>query len=534
MPNPVLAARGLAARTPLRIKLVAAFLVLAAAGLTLTAFAATAALRSYLLNRLDDQLATAAGPIANRAGGFNAQPDRYGAPPGGSATGSESVPSSGSSRTQPTPSAFYVAFIDPSGRIDAPPTSQFGVTSPPKLPTLTTARLAALHGKPFTVSSRDGHTSWRVVAHELPDDSGGIVVATSMTELNHTVTHLILLELVIGGLVLVLMGGGGYLLIRRSLRPLVEVEHTAEAIAAGDLTRRVTPLPTSTELGRLSDALNSMLGQIETAFAKERDSQRKAKASEDKMRQFVADASHELRTPLTSIRGFAELHRMGATTDEAEVARLMRRVEDEAARMGVLVDDLLLLARLDQQRPLEQAPVDLLEIASDVVHDARVVAPDRAIDLKVSTTSPPVVIGDELRLRQVVRNLMTNALTHTPAGTAVAVIVSTSDGTPPQAVVEIADAGPGLAEQDAAHAFERFYRADSSRSRAGGGTGLGLAIVHGIVTAHGGTVSIDSRPGEGAIFRVSLPLTSPSFLSTSAHDADDDPEAQRADLGQRR
>jgi two-component system, OmpR family, sensor kinase len=489
VPHPLHRISDLAARTPLRIKLVAAILALAAAGLSVAAFAATTSLHSYLLSRVDDQL--------KHATGFGGGPGAFG---GGPSTSDEG------GSTARAPSAFWAAFIDPAGNIEAPPTSQFGVTSPPRLPTLTTARLEALHGKPFTVSSQDGSTSWRVTARELPNGSGGIVVAESLSDLNHTVDHLIVLEAVIGGVVLILMGVGGYFLIRQSLRPLVTVENTAAAIAAGDLTQRVPSLPTSTEVGQLSLALNTMLNQIETAFAKERDSQQRAKASEDKMRQFVADASHELRTPLTSIRGFAELHRMGAATDEADVQRLMRRVEDEASRMGVLVEDLLLLARLDQQRPLERTPVDLLEIASDVVHDARIVAPNRAIDLKVSTISPPIVLGDESRLRQVVHNLMTNAITHSPDGTPIALIVSTYDGQRPRAVIEVADAGPGLTNEQAAHVFERFYRADTSRSRAAGGTGLGLAIVHGIVSAHGGTVSIESGAGEGAIFRVELPL----------------------------
>jgi two-component system OmpR family sensor kinase len=228
------------------------------------------------------------------------------------------------------------------------------------------------------------------------------------------------------------------------------------------------------------------------------------------MRRFVADASHELRTPLTSIRGFAELYRQGAVSDPAEVDRLMRRVEDEASRMGLLVEDLLLLARLDQQRPLRREPVDVLHIVTDAVHDARVLAPDRQIDLDVRSDHPTVVLGDEPRLRQVLTNLVSNALTHTPAGTPVALTVDTAPSPRPgqQGWVRVAvhDRGPGLSPEEQERVFERFYRADPSRTREAGGTGLGLSIVAALVAAHGGRVTVASEPGAGTTFAVDLPL----------------------------
>jgi two-component system OmpR family sensor kinase len=506
----------LAARTPLRIKLVATVLVLAAAGLSVAAVAATTSLHSYLLGRVDDQLRSAAGPITNGYGRFSGfgpgsgfgggpgngptSPDGSGITTDGSATGGGGR----AARSSQPPSQFYIeGFTDTGAEVGALP--QFGhPTSPPKLPRLTIARATTLAGRPFTVGSVKGGSSWRVLIRQLPG-GGTVAIATSLSDVSHTVNHLVLLEVLIGGAVLILMGTGGYLLIRRSLRPLVAVEHTAAAIAAGDLSQRVPELPATTEVGGLSIALNGMLAQIEDAFGKERESQQQARASEQRMRRFVADASHELRTPLTSIRGFAELHRMGAAADTGEVRRMMQRIEDEASRMGVLVEDLLLLARLDQQRPLDRAPVDLLDIVRDIVRDAQVIAPQRSIDLQVHADLPPVVSGDEARLRQVFSNLMGNALTHTPSETPVTVTVRT-DATEPVVVVEVTDAGPGLSTEDAARVFERFYRADPARNRNAGGTGLGLSIVAGLVAAHGGTVSVASEPGEGTAFRVELPL----------------------------
>jgi signal transduction histidine kinase len=375
-------------------------------------------------------------------------------------------------------------------------------------------------GKVLTVPATGGDGRWRVAVQPRRDDSGGsVVVAASLDGIDSTTRQLRLIDLVVSLVVLVALAGVGAAIVRASLRPLVDIEQTARAIAAGDLTRRVPDRDPRTEVGRLGRALNTMLAQIESAFgaraaseASARRSEEAARHSEDRMRRFVADASHELRTPLTTIRGFAELYRQGAARDPAELDRLMRRIEDQAARMGLLVEDLLLLARLDQQRPLDRDPVDLLALAAEAVNDAHAVAPDRQIELVLGTGDGDVgtalvVLGDDQRLRQVLANLVNNALTHTPAGSPVEVRVGTAplDGRP-GAAVEVVDHGPGLTPEQTERVFERFFRADPARSSAAGGTGLGLSIVAALVAVHGGTVQVDSVPGRGARFRVVLPL----------------------------
>jgi two-component system OmpR family sensor kinase len=288
-----------------------------------------------------------------------------------------------------------------------------------------------------------------------------------------------------------------------------------------------------TEVGRLGRSLNAMLAQVEAAFHARENSEAAARRSEERMRQFVADASHELRTPLTAIRGYAEYYRQrgGATGNgaghaapasaepgldadgrlsEPDVDRIMQRVEQESARMGVLVEDMLLLARLDQQRPIERRPVDMLTLAADTVQDARMIAPNRKIELTVGNGAAFIVLGDEARLRQVLTNLMSNALSHTPDGTPidVRILAHGPDGRlpVPSVTIEVDDHGPGLSKEQAERVFERFYRADQARRRKTGGAGLGLAIVRALVAAHGGTTGVDTAPGSGAMFWITLPL----------------------------
>ena len=478
---------------PLRVRLVALLILLVTVALAVTGFVGTSALRSYLVDQQRSQLQERVQSLLQGADDtlqicnqrFRIVGQDLLACVGGSGRG------------------VVVSGGNPAG------------SNLPSLSAITPRSVADNDEEPFTLGAEDGSTTWLLVAAQLSTGEV-VVVGIDLADDRQTLGRLIAIQLVVGVLVLVLLGVTGSLVVRSALRPLVEVEHTAAAIAAGDLSRRVPEGDERTEVGRLSRALNGMLGRIEGAFRAQAASEEQARASETRMRRFVADASHELRTPLTSIRGFAELHRQGAYGgaggDDAETRRMMGRIESEAARMGALVEDLLQLARLDQHRPVAALPVDLGELAADAVHDARAVQPDRPItlDLDDSLTDVPVVLGDEGRLRQVFANLVTNALTHTPAGTPVAVVVSEDPTDPDVVTVTVRDEGPGLAPEAAERVFERFYRADASRARVVGGSGLGLSIVASLVAAHGGTVSLTTAPGDGAAFAVRLPRSGPA------------------------
>ena len=463
----------------LRARLLIVTVGLVAVGLMVADVLTYRALATSLSQRLDEQLQQAQ-PFAVHA----LQQD-----------GSGGFGEPGPMEAVGPPAGTYAAFLDPSGAIvrdtffDAPG----GTTpAPPTLPADLPGSTGGGTGTTtFTASSTDG-IDYRTEATGPLPDRGTLVVGIPLTEAQATLHRLVRIELLVTLGVIVLVAGLAWWLVRVGLRPLEGIGETAGAIAAGDLSRRVEPADDRTEVGRLGTSLNTMLAQIEVAFEERR-------ASEARLRRFIADASHELRTPLTSIRGYAELFRRGASARPEDLATSMARIEAEAERMGVLVDDLLLLARLDQGRPLEHDPVDLARVAADAVDAARAIDPARPIELDAS--APAMLPGDAGRLRQVLDNLLENARVHSPAGTPTRVQVR-RDGT--DVVLTVADEGPGMDADTATRAFERFYRGDPARSRATGGAGLGLSIVAAIVEAHGGTVAL-LPTDTGATFEVRIP-----------------------------
>ncbi|MGV9381515.1 ATP-binding protein [Nonomuraea sp. NPDC003707] len=408
----------------------------------------------------------------------------------------------------------FVAYLAADGSV----LRELGDLAGPALPRLDSAAVAARAGQPFTVNGTDGD-EWRAVALPRagtngprpgsgsggtslgPADHTAVVAAVSLAELHTTVDRLRAACLLTGAVLLGVLALVGGVAIRAGLAPLRRVEETAAAIADGDLTRRVPePAGLSTEVGRLARSLNKMLAQIEQGVAAKVE-------SEARMRRFVADVSHELRTPLFGIKGFSELYRMGGT----EAGPALARIESESGRLARLVEDLLLLAGLDESDGpgLDLTPMDLRTLAADARHDFAALAPSRPVTFTGPSGGPAAsapVLGDEARLRQVVSNLVGNAITHTPAGTPVRIGVGTDGG---ESVLVIEDEGPGLSPEEEARVFDRFYRADASRARATGGAGLGLAIVRSIVTAHGGRVEVRSAPGKGTAFQVRLPATDP-------------------------
>jgi two-component system, OmpR family, sensor kinase len=471
----------------LRTRLVAGLLALAAVGLVLLAGVTYVEQRHFLYDRVDQQ-ARAALQIANRpapsGAGFGGGFGVYGPSPGDD-------DDRGGDRPPAGPAAGTWTFQrTAAGRDVASCRSCYATSTAPTLPSTLTP------GKVVTVESSNG-TRYRVASQRHGDGTSS-AAAVPLTEAETTLRRLLRIEgLVIAG-ILAALGALAWWLVRIGLRPLERIGVTAGSIAAGDLSRRVEPATPRTEVGRLGLALNRMLERLEEAFAKQR-------ASEDRLRTFLADASHELRTPLASIRGYAELFRIGAARDPEDTEKAMSRIEAEAARMGVLVEDLLTLARLDEVRDLIREDVDLARLAGDAVDDARATAPDRDIDLRA--TGSAHLSGDPHQLRQVLANLLRNALVHTPPGTPIDVDVRDEGDT---TVLEVRDHGPGLPTDENDALFERFWRAEHGRKQGKAGAGLGLAIVAGIVAAHHGEVDAENAPGGGARFTVRLPTGPPA------------------------
>jgi two-component system OmpR family sensor kinase len=467
----------------LRKRLVLGLVALALVALAVADVATYASLRSFLLDRTDRSLTSASRAVEGSAG------ER------------QHVDFRGLADSLP---GVYVQIRDPddgdvlfTGRPPRPPGAE--QLPPPELPgqiALAAEGDSLDRVRYFTAKAVDGDVRYRVRASIDRTRSFVIVVGASLEDVDDTLHRLLLVELLVTGAVLLAIAGLGLWVVRVGLRPLDAIGETADAIAAGDLSRRVERAEERTEVGRLGLALNAMLGQIESAF-------RAREASEARLRRFVADASHELRTPLTAVRAYAELFdRAGLDADDLE--RAMSGIGRESERMTVLVEDLLLLARLDEGRPLERRPVELERIAAEAVETARTVDPERSLELDAE---PAVVLGDRNRLRQIFDNLLANVRAHTPPGTPARLTVSRADGT---ATVELHDDGPGLAPEQADRVFDRFYRADASRTRASGGVGLGLSIVAAVAQAHGGTVAVRSAPGEGTTFVVTFPLLTES------------------------
>lgn len=465
----------------LRLRLVVALvaLVIVAQG---AAFAATyLAYRNSEYQRLDRQLHSSE-PLVDQLLDNPNGPGRLG--PGGGDAGDQ-----GGGREGPVlPSGEFGQLYGPDGAIISGSYVSLGLSTRPKLPSVVEPPPPG--GRVFSVGSTEGSVEFRALA--IPNrQSGFTVIAVPTTEVVNALRRLVLIEAAaVGGLLLV-TAGGAWLILRRGLHPLERMAATASRISAGDLSERVTPAAPGTEVGELGLALNTMLDDIEAAFA-ERDQ------TEQRLRQFLSDASHELRTPLTSIQGFAELFRVSGDEARVDLPTILRRIEEESARMKVLVEDLLLLARLDEHRPIERKATDLAVLAADACTDVVATDPERPVTL--DAPDPVVVQGDEVHLRQAISNLTTNALRHTPPGTRIEVGCHLDDG---KAVVTVRDHGPGLDLESRTHVFDRFWQGD--KARVGTGTGLGLSIVAAVAAEHGGVATADNAPGGGALFTLRLP-----------------------------
>ncbi len=542
----------LSSRTSLRTKLITALVTLVILALAAISFAGISFLRSYLIGQTDTTLRSQ----GIQQPGVHAVADALNNA-GCGPSGLELANSKYAVWWIPANGALQQVVQPVTGGLSQSCTGNGGGPSMSAISAVA-SQLIADPGLTITVPGPVSGDRWRVISYSEPvtnGTTGTMIIGTDVSSVYGTIRQLAGMDLIVSIVIVLVLLMVAIAVVRANLRPLVDIEETAEEIADGHLNRRVPERDPRTEIGRLGRSLNVMLSQIETAFHAREESEAAAHQSEERMRRFIADASHELRTPLTAIRGFAEYYRQrgglvtywdtkasaSASADEAgghalataggltpdDLDRIMQRVEKEAARMGLLVEDLLLLARLDQQRPLARQPIDLLSLAGDAVHDARLLAPARTIDLSVQPGAAFLVIGDEARLRQVIGNLMSNALTHTPDGSPIEVSIGSGKldprvpDSPPAVTLDVTDHGPGMTPEQAHRVFERFYRADQARTRTTGGSGLGLAIVSALVTAHGGVASVRTAPDQGSTFRIALPLDPEA---QGGMNADDDPD----------
>jgi two-component system OmpR family sensor kinase len=469
------------ANSSLRNRLTVGVLVLSAIGFIGAGVGAQALLKDYLINQVDDQLLSVVNGTADRLDQAGIARDD---------DGDDRGPQAARATTplNRVPTSISVTVLDPFGNLVGGIGGDLNSNQVTDyVMGLLPGQVAAFGSKPFTIEAPGA--DFRVATTVLPSSLGSVIVAQSLSDFDKTTRQIGIVFLIIGGLVLLFIAFASRQVIKLSMKPLEKIEATAEKIAAGDLSARLENFEPDTEVGRLSTSLNQMLSRIEESFVARTE-------SESKLRRFVADASHELRTPLTSIRGFAELHRQGAVPEGEKTKELISRIEKESMRMGSLVEDLLMLARIDQSREIVMADVDLSTLIKEAVTSAQVAGPEHPITSDIAHDVHTQ--GDSDKIYQVVTNLLANARAHTPAGTAIHVATySADDGT----YVTVADKGPGLTAEDQQHIFERFYRVDTSRQRSSSdGSGLGLSIVDEVMKAHGGSVSVSSEPGNGATF----------------------------------
>lgn len=469
----------------LRTQLVLVTSVLIALAIAVTSLVAISALRAQMVHQLDEEMKASSSSLVSSVGTSQTRQD--------GAVGS-----------------YRVYVLDQHGNVlHSIAGADQQAENEPVLTGWDSEKVKKYHETGTTVNSRTGSNDWRIMPISLESSTNGqassMVIALPLKQTNQVVALVGVLTFAFGLATLAAAIAMTWVIVTRTFEPLARVEQTAAKIAAGDLSQRIEDYNPSNEIGNLAISLNTMLAQIESSF----NAQAK---SEAKMRRFVGDASHELRTPLVSIRGYSELYRQGALPNDEAVATAMGRIEAESKRMGQLVEDLLTLARIDERRESKLAPFDLFHLAVDASNDAYATSPDREVSLvgltdDVAPTSAPV-IGDESRMRQVVANLLTNAMRYTPAGTPLEIAVGVREDVPgyPLSVIEVRDHGPGIHGEDRERVFERFYRTDTSRSRETGGTGLGLSIVAAILEQHDGSVHIEETPGGGATFVISLPF----------------------------